>query len=144
MIESLLALAGIDELARHSSSVAKSIVKRCAIFGIAALFAIAAIGFFLSSVWLAVAAEQGAIMASVWVGGGLFVIALLFVLIGMNVGHVPKYSRQSLAAAPNPVQAATELLAQVERQFKGKKGSGLQAAATAVALGFIASRFMRR
>ena len=144
MIYKILEGAGIYALARHAALVARATAKRSAVFAVALIFAIAGLGFFISAIWLSLAAALGAIAASLWVGGGLFAVALLLVMVGVIVGRVGPPPAQPQAALPEAIETAAQLLADVQQQFKGKKGSGLQAAAAAAALGFVVARLLRK
>lgn len=144
MIEKILEGAGLYAMASRASAVAKATAKRSALYAVALLFALAGLGFFISAIWLSLAAALGAVAASLWVGGGLMVVALLLIMLGLIVGRVAPAPPLPQASMPDALQTATQLLADVQQQFKGKKGSGLQAAATAAAVGFVVAKLLRR
>lgn len=144
MTYSLLKIAGVATAANRATMAAKSALRRTAVYAVAGVIGLVGSAFLLSALWIYLAQWLGPVQAGLWVGGGLMGAAVLVLLVGMSIGRSSTDTLHMGSPEPDPVEVASRMLTEFQQQFKGKKGSGLQAAATAVAAGFLLSRLLRK
>lgn len=146
MLLRMLEVAGLYGALRTKIDGVKTSAVRSAIYAVAGLVAVVAIGFFVAALWIYLASLHGSVAASLIVGSGFLALAILIAAIATMVGS-RTMARQPLAGSEPPVADAvayvTSLVEGLEEHL-GQGKNGLKAVGIAAAAGFIAAQFLRR
>jgi len=92
-------------VASEVSGVVKRNVTVLALYGLAGLLMVCALGYGLSALHSYIAFSQGVVAASLWIAGGLFLFALVSIGLASYVKNKPRPSRP-LAMAQTAMMAA--------------------------------------
>jgi hypothetical protein len=127
-------------VASEVSGVVKRNVTVLALYGLAVLLMVCAVGYALGALHSYIAVTQGVIAASLWIAGGLFLFALVCLGLASYVKNKPRPSR------PVPVAQTALLAAPFAARFAKSKNMNWRTAAVGgvVVLGLVLGRQLFR
>ena len=127
-------------VASEVSGVVKRNVTVLALYGLAGLLMVCALGYGLSALHSYIAFSQGVVAASLWIAGGLFLFALLSIGLASYVKNKPRPSR------PLPMAQTAMMAAPFAAKFAKSKNMNWRTAAVGgvVVLGLVIGRRLFR
>lgn len=127
-------------VASEVSGVVKRNVTVLALYGLAGLLMVCALGYGLSALHSYIAFSQGVVAASLWIAGGLFLFALVSIGLASYVKNKPRPSR------PLPMAQTAMMAAPFAAKFAKSKNMNWRTAAVGgvVVLGLVIGRRLFR
>lgn len=142
LVEMAIAAVGVQQIAGRARTAAKA----AAISAIAGLVGLVGAGFLTAGLWTYLAQSQGSVAASLWVGAGFVVLALIVLVVGRSMaGAAPAPVRNVADSQPLPDLNALLGTAgkTAQDQFNAPGGASQTAALVALA-GFVIGRLLKR
>ena len=115
--------------------------RRTAVFLVAGVVTLVALGFFIAALWLWLTGLYGALIANVAIGGGLLAVVLILALIAASLGKQPQ--PPPAPAAADVTAQVSELLTEFETLVK-EDASSLKALAVAALIGMVVAKLLGR